>query len=93
MLKTPKIYRLIAALVLVVTCPITAFAADDYFPSLAQTSAPAPGSAIEQPAKAQQSTDENIKKIKDIELHGLNVVSEDEVLSKLNLHRGDAYKK
>ncbi len=93
MLKTPKIYRLIAALVLVVTCPITAFAADDYFPSLAQTSAPASGSAIEQPAKNQQSTDENIKKIKDIELHGLNVVSEDEVLSKLNLHRGDAYKK
>ena len=73
MLRTPKIYKLIAALVLVATCPIAGFAADDYFPSLAEVAASTPTAEQVQPANSP--AEENIKKIKDIEIHGLNVIS------------------
>lgn len=39
------------------------------------------------------NTDKNIKYLKDVEIHGTNVVSESEILSKLNFKKGDPYNK
>ncbi len=90
MLKTPKLYKLITALALVITCPLASVASEDYFPSLAdattQNTAPVA-------TEATKSIEKNVKYIKDIEIHGINVVSEEEILSKLNFHKGDAYKR
>ena len=92
MLKTPKIYRLITALALVLTCPIATFAAEDYFPSLADaTSASATSADVS--TQAATKDEKNTRKIKDIEIHGLNVIPEADVLSKLGFAKGDAYKR
>ena len=85
-MKSAKIYKLITALALAVTCPLAGFAADDYFPSLADSSAYAT-------TPVQKTDSKAVKHIKDIEIHGLNVVSEEEVLSKLKINKGDAYNK
>ena len=102
-LKNPKLYKLILSLVMVVFAPLTAFATEeDYFPSLSdlgaytsrETLAIAEPDSVS-PAQSEPSV-ENSKKtrhVKDIEIHGLNVVSEVDVLSKINIHKGDVYNK
>lgn len=92
MLKTPKIYRLITALALVLTCPIATFAAEDYFPSLADA-ASASATSADVSTQAATKDEKNTRKIKDIEIHGLNVIPEADVLSKLGFAKGDAYKR
>ncbi|MEE3349731.1 MAG: BamA/TamA family outer membrane protein [Candidatus Gastranaerophilaceae bacterium] len=97
-MKNPKIYKLILAFALAATFPLSAFAVDNYFPSIAAVG--------ENTAATQQETetpqdnneestqsDENIKYIKDVEIHGTNVISDEEILSKLNLHKGDVFKR
>ncbi len=90
-LNTPKIYKLILALAFAASCPLASLAAEDYFPSIADSGnieAPKPAAKEE-----KTSGEKNLRYIKDIEIHGTNVVSEEEILSKLNLHKGDAYKR
>jgi len=96
-LKNPKFYKLILALALAATFPLSGFAEDSYFPSLAavdenpavtQTEA-----SSEEYSSETQETDKNVKYIKDVEIHGTNVVSDEEILSKLNLHKGDVFKR
>ncbi len=94
MLKTPKIYRLIVALALAVTCPLASYADEDYFPSLAEVAAATSTSTTTNNIQQAEKTNEkSLRHIKDIEIHGINVVPEEEVLSKLNLHKGDTYKR
>ena len=50
----------------------------------------APASKADTP---KTNTDKNIKYIKNVEIHGTNVVSEGEILSKLNFKKGDPYNK
>ena len=102
-LKNPKLYKLILSLVMVVFAPLTAFATEeDYFPSLSdlggytsrETLAIAEPDSVSSPLVEPAA--ENSKKtrhVKDIEIHGLNVVSEADVLSKINIRRGDVYNK
>ncbi len=102
-LKNPKLYKLILSLVMVVFAPLTAFATEeDYFPSLSDLGGYASREtlAIAEPDTVSpvqvESSVENPKKtrhVKDIEIHGLNVVSEVDVLSKINIHKGDVYNK
>ena len=90
-LNTPKIYKLILALAFAASCPLASFAVDDYFPSIADSgNIEAPKPAVNE---EKNDGEKNLRYIKDIEIHGTNVVSEDEILSKLNLHKGDAYKR
>lgn len=78
------------ALALTVVCPVSGFAADEYFPSLADATSALEASSQVKPAA---SGEKSLRYIKDVEVHGINVVSEEEILSKLNLHKGDAYKR
>ncbi len=87
-MKTPRIYRLITALALTITCPLASLASEDYFPSLTELA-----SMSETPVQVanEATAEKTLKYIKDVEIHGINVVSEEEVLSKLNLQKGDKY--
>ncbi len=102
-LKTPKLYKLILALALVAAFPLAGLAEDNYFPSI---DAAADNSVIESTQPETQTeiqntgevvdnpeAEKNVKYIKDIEIHGTNVVSDEEILTKLNLHKGDVYKR
>lgn len=75
---------------LMIGCPVSGLAAEDYFPSLAEEAAPADNSAQTQTI---QTAEKELRYIKDIEIHGINVVSEEEVLTKLNVQKGDVYKR
>lgn len=102
-LKNPKLYKLILSLVMVVFAPLTAFATEeDYFPSLSdlggytsrETLAIAePATVSASQAEPPAETSKKTRHVKDIEIHGLNVVSEVDVLSKINIHKGDVYNK
>ena len=96
-MKTPNVYRLlILPLALAASIQLCSFAEDSYFPSLAindssymeEQAQP----VIERPS-ASAKTDLKDKYIKNVEIHGLNVLSEGDVLSKLNFHKGDRYDK
>lgn len=87
-MRTPRIYKLITALALTLTCPLASFASEDYFPSLAEAASMS-GTPVQ--AANEDKNEKNLKYIKDVEVHGINVVSEEEVLTKLNLQKGDKY--
>lgn len=98
-MKNPNIYKLILLLVLVVFEPVSAWASDDYFPSLSDLGSYSTGEtlAIASPdtitSPDAEQTSKKVRNIKDVEIHGLNVVSEAEVLSRINIHKGDTYNK
>ena len=62
--------------------PATAFAVEDFW---GESSTSATYDVEETPVSKEQ------KIIKDIEIHGLNVISPDIVMQRLNMQRGDAY--
>ena len=62
--------------------PATAFAVEDFW---GESSTSATYEVEETPVSKEQ------KIIKDIEIHGLNVISPDIVMQRLNMQRGDAY--
>lgn len=91
-MRTPKLYKLILTLSVIAIFPLKGLAvSDNYFPSLASADFDGAAPAISE--SLPDVSDKNIKYLKNVEVHGINVVSEEEVLSKLNLHSGDAYKK
>ena len=66
---------------------------NDYFPSLEELSEIQHINPSEDTGALKQQDDKNVKYIKSVEIHGTNVVSEGEILSKLNFKKGDPYKK
>ncbi len=95
-LKLPKkIYKLIVISALAAMFPLSGLCEEDYFPSIPDSASVAE-TTVEESAQSEETTqaeetDKNIKYIKDIEIHGVSAISENEVLSKLNLHNGDKY--
>ena len=95
-MKTPNVYKLILTIAMVASLQVCSYGEESYFPSLAindtsymeEQAQP----VIERPS-ASKKADLQDKYIKDVEIHGLNVISEGEILSKLSFHKGDLYDK
>ena len=85
-MKVPNVYKLILILALAFI-PMSSMAEDSYFPSIAS----ADTADVSAQSSSQTEEDGNVKYLKDVEIHGINVVSENEVLTKLNIHKGDVY--
>ncbi len=89
-----KIYKLILTLSLILVCPLSSFGEDniwgdkgaDYTMEDASSS---PANTSEKPAVAR--TNSNGKYIKNIEVHGTNVINPDTVLTQIKLKKGDLY--
>ena len=93
-MKVPKLYKLICVLALISVLSPMGYAEDnDYFPSLEELSEIQHINPSEDTGALKQQDDKNVKYIKSVEIHGTNVVSEGEILSKLNFKKGDPYKK
>ncbi len=89
-----KIYKLIISLVVIAVCPLHTFAAEDFWGSEsapAPVQAPAPASDTEASSANELSAVKNEKVIKDVEIYGLNVLSQDVVKDKIHLKAGDVY--
>lgn len=80
-----KIYKLIITLLITaIYCPVTAYAADGFWGE-EQDAKPV------KEAPAVLSAQKNEKILKDVEIHGLNVLSPDLIKDKIHLKAGDTY--
>ncbi len=80
-----KIYKLIITLLITaIYCPVTVYAADGFWGE-EQEAKPV------QEAPAALSAQKNEKILKDVEIHGLNVLSPDLIKDKIHLKAGDTY--
>lgn len=80
-----KIYKLIIILLITaIYCPVTVYAADGFWGE-EQEAKPV------QEAPAALSAQKNEKILKDVEIHGLNVLSPDLIKDKIHLKAGDTY--
>ncbi len=80
-----KIYKLIITLLITaIYCPVTVYAADGFWGE-EQDAKPV------QEAPAALSAQKNEKILKDVEIHGLNVLSPDLIKDKIHLKAGDTY--
>lgn len=77
-----KIYKLIIALIIIAVCPLQSFAADDFWGS---------DTAKPESSATNLSAEKSERVIKDIEIHGLNVLSQDVVKDKIHMKAGDTY--
>ena len=80
-----KVYKLIITLLITaIYCPVTVYAADGFWGE-EQEAKPV------QEAPAALSAQKNEKILKDVEIHGLNVLSPDLIKDKIHLKAGDTY--
>lgn len=79
-----KIYKLIISMMIVAVCPLHSFAADAFWGGDSKTPA-------SDTASANLSAQKNEKVLKDVEIHGLNVLSPDMIKDKIHLKAGDTY--
>ncbi len=79
-----KIYKLIISMMIVAVCPLHTFAADAFWGGDSKTPA-------SDTASANLSAQKNEKVLKDVEIHGLNVLSPDMIKDKIHLKAGDTY--
>ena len=86
-LLSNKLYKkiLIILTLTVITFPVKSYGADDFW---GENSSGEPASV-----ECDESSVKTAKTIKAIEIHGLNVISQDLVMQKLTLHAGDEYNK
>ena len=86
-LLSNKLYKkiLIILTLTVITFPVKSYGADDFW---GENSSGEPASV-----EFDESSVKTAKTIKAIEIHGLNVISQDLVMQKLTLHAGDEYNK
>ena len=86
-LLSNKLYKkiLIILTLTVITFPVKSYGADDFW---GENSSGEPASV-----EFDESSVKTTKTIKAIEIHGLNVISQDLVMQKLTLHAGDEYNK
>ena len=89
-MKVSNVYKMILALAVCVFMPVSGMAEEGYFPSIAAQNAPEVQPSVME-VVGDNHEDANVKYLKDVEIHGINVVSENEVLTRLNLHKGDVY--
>jgi len=87
-LKVPNIYKLIFTLAIITVLPASVMAEENYFPSLASADA---SMTAEDADKSVDVEEKNVKYLKNVEVHGVNVVPENEILARLNLRKGDVY--
>lgn len=81
-----KIYNFIITLIVISVCPLGTFAADAFWGADTDTKA-ADASSVN--LSAQKSA----KTLKDVEIHGLNVISPEMIKDKIHLKAGDSYNK
>lgn len=81
-----KIYKLIITLLTIAVFPMQSYAADEFWG--AET---APVSQSSGDASANLSAKKSEKILKDVEIHGLNVISPDMIKDKIHLKTGDIY--
>lgn len=79
-----KIYKLIISMMIVAVCPLHSFAADAFWGGDSKTPA-------SDTASVNLSAQKNEKVLKDVEIHGLNVLSPDMIKDKIHLKAGDTY--
>lgn len=79
-----KIYKLIISILLVAVSPLYSFAADSFWGGDVNAS-----SANTPPANLSAQKSEKV--LKDVEIHGLNVLSPDIIKDKIHLKAGDTY--
>lgn len=79
-----KIYKLIISILLVAVSPLYSFAADSFWGGDVNAS-----SAKTPPANLSAQKSEKV--LKDVEIHGLNVLSPDIIKDKIHLKAGDTY--
>lgn len=86
-LLSNKLYKkiLIILTLTVITFPVKSYGADDFW---GENSSGEPASV-----EFDEASVKTAKTIKAIEIHGLNVISQDLVMQKLTLHAGDEYNK
>ena len=77
-----NLYKLIVPLLVVAMMPLKGFCADDFYKDESATAKLSGGSA---------QNEQGGRIVKDIEIHGLNVVSPETVLSKMSLKKGDKF--
>ena len=79
-----KIYKLIITLIVVTVYPLHSYAADGFWGSDTDTKS-------SQSASANLSAQKSEKVLKDVEIHGLNVLSPETIKDKIHLKAGDVY--
>lgn len=77
-----NLYKLIVPLLVVAMMPLKGFCADDFYKD---------ESAADKLSGASAQNEQGGRIVKDIEIHGLNVVSPETVLSKMSLKKGDKF--
>lgn len=77
-----NLYKLIVPLLVVAMMPLKGFCADDFYKD---------ESAAGKLSGASAQNEQGGRIVKDIEIHGLNVVSPETVLSKMSLKKGDKF--
>lgn len=77
-----NLYKLIVPLLVVAMMPLKGFCADDFYKD---------ESAADKLSGASAQNEQGRRIVKDIEIHGLNVVSPETVLSKMSLKKGDKF--
>ena len=83
-MKNNNLYKLILPLLIAVIFPLRGFCADDFYSDDSAAEKMMQAAGEETPEKAERV-------IKDIEVHGLNVISPETVLEKLSLKKGDKF--
>ncbi len=84
MKKNNNLYKLILPLLIVAIFPLSGLCADDFYTDDSAAEKMMQAAGEETPEKAERV-------IKDIEVHGLNVISPETVLEKLSLKKGDKF--
>lgn len=77
-----NLYKLIVPLLVVAMMPLKGFCADDFYKD---------ESAADRLSGVSAQNEQGGRIVKDIEIHGLNVVSPETVLSKMSLKKGDKF--
>lgn len=77
-----NLYKLIVPLLVVAMMPLKGFCADDFYKD---------ESAADKLSGTSAQNEQGGRIVKDIEIHGLNVVSPETVLSKMSLKKGDKF--
>lgn len=77
-----NLYKLIVPLLVVAMMPLKGFCADDFYKD---------ESAADKLSGVSAQNEQGGRIVKDIEIHGLNVVSPETVLSKMSLKKGDKF--
>ena len=87
MYNNKKSFKLLISLLLILTCPLRALAADTF----AGETPDAGGVSQSVSPVGDDAAEKDLRYLKKVEIHGTNVVSPELILEKLNLKSGDVY--